>query len=239
MVPVSESHRYISYSRRYFGTQDWADDGDHFWVEYFADDLIGLIEALGLQSAHVVSWSSSMSTVNEAAVRRPDLIKSIVHFEPISARMFSDMEMSENLKSLEKDWFGRWESYSENLAAGDEEKALADIFEVVFEMEPGGYDNEREIIRELTRQNARTLAVSNFGTDPIVINCEYLSKVTTPTLVLYGETTHGYWQQMAMRVAECQQDARLAMIVGANHYAPLQEIDQITEAVLSFVGLHR
>ncbi len=240
LVPVSENHRYISYSRRYFGTQEWTDGGENYSVKNFAYDLIGLIEKLDLTGAHLVSWSSGVRTANAAATFRPDLIKSIVHFEPVEGNFFGGMDMPADLKSLEDDWFGRWVPVEENMSIGDEETALEKMFEIVFEMDPGGYANEREPIRLLTRQNARTLAAnfSNFDSDEIKMDCNYLSKIKTPTLVLHGELTHGYWQQMAKRVSECQPNTQLAMIKGANHYAPLQEIEQMTAAVLSFVDAH-
>ena len=238
MVPISENHRYISYSRRYFGTQEWTDTGENYSITNFANDLIGLIEKLHLTGVHLVSWSSGFRTANTVATFRPDLIKSIVHFEPVEGNLFRGIEMPVHLKNLEDDWFNRWSPVNENMSIGDEETALEKMFEVVFEMNPGSYDNEREPIRQLTRQNARTLAVnfSNFDNDEIKMDCDFLSKIKTPTLVLHGELTHGYWQQMAKRVSACQANAKLAMIKGANHYAPLQEIEQITDAVLSFVN---
>ena len=241
MVPVSENHRYISYSRRYFGTQEWPDSGATYSVENFAKDLIALIENLEIDGAHLVSWSSGVRTANAVASLRPDLIKSVVHFEPVEGNIFNGMEMPERLKNLEADWNNRWGPVEENISLGYDDLALEYMFEVVFEMEPGSYSSERGPIKELTRQNARTLeaTMQNFYNDPIKMDCNYLSRIKVPTLVLYGELTHGYWQAMAERFAECVPDAELAMISGANHYAPVQEIAQISDAVLKFVDAHR
>jgi len=48
LAPISERFRYISFSRRYYGTQPWLDYGEKWSMDVFAEDLVGFIEALGL-----------------------------------------------------------------------------------------------------------------------------------------------------------------------------------------------
>jgi DNA-binding winged helix-turn-helix (wHTH) protein/pimeloyl-ACP methyl ester carboxylesterase/Tfp pilus assembly protein PilF len=238
MVPVSESHRYISYSRRYFGTQHWQDNGEQFSVDNFASDLIGLLETLQIEGAHVVTWSSGVRTAIAAAVKRPDLFKSLIHFEPVEDNVFEGFDFTEQQQSLQNDWYKRWGPVDQFLTEGDEESALQSMFELVFEMDDGGYLQEREPIRELTRQNARSLPVNltRFGTDDTKLTCDYVSQVSVPTLVLFGELTHGYWKMMAQRFADCTPGSVIAGISGSNHYAPIEEIQQVTNAVLDFVN---
>ncbi len=241
MVPVSENHRYISYSRRYFGTQNWQDSGEQYSVENFAHDLIGLIEHLNIDAAHVVTWSSGVRTAIAAAVARPDLFKSLIHFEPVEDNVFQGMELTDDQQALQQNWFRKWAPVDEHLQRGDDEGALREMFELVFEMEEGGYEQEREPIRELTRQNARSLPVnlSRFGNDKTQLTCDFVSKVVAPTLVLFGEETHDYWKLMSNRFSECTPNSSIMSIRGSNHYAPIEEIDQVAEVILGYVNTVR
>ena len=107
-IPVSVDHHYVSYSRRYFGTQDWIDDGTNFSVQQFADDLVGLIEALNLTDVHLVAWSSGIRTAITAAIDRPDLIRSAFLFEPVEANVFNDAPNPEEIQLLTDEWNSRW-----------------------------------------------------------------------------------------------------------------------------------
>ena len=237
MIPVSKNHRYISYSRRYFGTQKWVDNGESFSVDTFAKDLVGLIEALDIGPVHLVTWSSGVRTGIATAVKRPDLIKSLIHFEPVEDNIMTGAPNQKQIAALQAAWGERWGPVGDSLTAGDEEVALQKMFELVFEMESGGYVREREILREVTRQNARSLPVNltKYDQDSIKLTCEYVSQVQSPTLVVHGETTHEYWRLMSERFAECTPAASLAMIKGSNHYAPIEQIDAFGQMVLSFV----
>ncbi|MEZ5449351.1 MAG: hypothetical protein R3E89_10305 [Thiolinea sp.] len=74
----------------------------------------------------------------------------------------------------------------------------------MFEFKRGHYQQEREIIKELFRQNARTLPVQ-FSSSPVPdqtqITCDYLQGVKVPTLYIVGENTHDYWQLMTRKFA--------------------------------------
>jgi len=210
MVPVSEQHRFLSYSRRYFGTQHWLDDGENFSVEVFAKDLINLIEALGLNGVHVVTWSSGVRTAIAASVLRPDLFKSMVHYEPVEGHVMLGMKDEEYINKLG-------------------------------EAPPGSYDLEREPLREVTRQNARTIGVNltRYTQDKIKLTCDYVSQVSVPTLIVYGEETNKYWQLMSQRFAECMPNAQVESIKDSNHYAPIEKIDDFSKLILQFADSHR
>ncbi len=240
LVPVSENHRYISYSRRYFGTQEWKDNGKNFSVDTFSNDLIALIEALDLKDVHLVSWSSGVRTAVAAGVKRPDLFKSMIHFEPVESNILNGVPHEELVNSLADEWESRWDPVWQGVSENDNEAAARAMYEVVFEKQHGDYQNERETIKEIVRQNARTLPI-NFSRwdDEIKMTCEYASQLRVPTLIAVGEKTHQYWQQMSQRWADCLPVSLHAEIKGANHYAPLDKVDAFTKAVLSFVDQHR
>ena len=241
MVPVSESHRYLSYSRRYFGTQQWHDEGENFSVEVFAQDLINLIEKLGLNSVHVVSWSSGVRTAVAAGKMRPDLFKSMIHFEPVEGSVMQGIENEKRVQELGDAWGVNFGPILQSALGGNNEDAVAKFYELVFEVPPGGYEQEREMLREVTRQNARTIAINltRYGQDKIKLTCDYVSQVKVPTLIVVGEKTHEFWQLMSRRFADCLPNAAIEVVNDSNHYAPIDKIDAFTKLVLQFVDSHR
>ena len=237
MVPVSAGHRYLSYSRRYFGTQPWQDSGELFSVEVFANDLIALIEALDTGPVHLVSWSSGVRTALTVSILRPDLVKSAIHFEPVEDNIFGD---DASIKQLQSEFYDKWAVVDERLNADDNEGAGQRMLELVFELEPGEFDQEKEMQKEVVRQNTRTLPVqfTMYAQDKIQLTCEFVSQVKVPTLIVKGGTTNSYWQRMAERFTACIPSASLSTIEGVNHRAPIEAIDQLSTLILDFVGLN-
>ena len=237
MVPVSESHRYISYSRRYYGTQYWKDEGEYFSIEIFAKDLINFIESLELESVHLVTWSSGARAATAAAVLRPELIKSIVHFEPVDNSVMAGMSDFETIEKLKNEWFAGFKPVIDHIKNGDEEGATRLLFEHVYELNDDGYSNEREQFKEVIRQNAKTLPLLfSRKKQKIELTCDYVSRANTPTLIVHGDETHGYWKRMALRFAECSPDATLVSMEGTNHYAPIERIEDFSKLVVDFVN---
>ena len=82
---VSAQFRCIAYTQRYFGTQSWRNNGPPFGVATHADDLIALVEALGLTPVSLVGWSYTGHVALHAALQRPDLFAAFF-MSPVSAR---------------------------------------------------------------------------------------------------------------------------------------------------------
>ncbi len=238
MIPISRENNFISYSRRYFGTQDWYDDGDKFSVRQFADDLIGLIEALNLTDVNLVAWSSGTRTAITTAIERPDLLKTVFLFEPVEPNVLVEAPDSKEIENLANDWNSRWGQVFQHLSTGDNEKSAESMYEVVFEKMEGSYANERESIKEIIRQNARTLPVNltKFSTDEIQFTCDYVKQLSVPVMVAVGEKTNQYWKKLANRYRDCIKNAKLAVISDTNHYAPIGKVEEFTDTILDFVG---
>jgi len=74
--------RVIAYSRRYHWPNAAQPDGQEYTLSLHADDLIGLIEALGLERVHLVALSYGAYVALLVTLRRPDLVRSLVLAEP-------------------------------------------------------------------------------------------------------------------------------------------------------------
>jgi len=108
------------------------------------NDLINFVEALDAGPVHLVSWSSGVRTALVASLRRPDPVKSAIHFEPFDDSVFADDD-DPQLKKIQEYWFSTWGPTDERLEAGDLEGGAARLIEKVFEIEPGAFEQEREL----------------------------------------------------------------------------------------------
>ena len=79
---IGESYRAIAYSRRYARPNEDIDPGADDQMLPHVDDLVALLRALGAAPAHLVghSWGAFISLL--AAIRHPQLVRSLVLLEP-------------------------------------------------------------------------------------------------------------------------------------------------------------
>ena len=236
LLPISESHRYVSYSRKYFGTQDWPDEGENYSQPGFAHELIGLIEALELGAVHVVSWSTGVTPALIAMAERPDLFKSALLYEPVEDDIFDGVT---SISELQSDWYANWQNFGEALSADDVERAGELLIENVFELEAGGYHNERELHQEVVRQNSRTLPlhVTTAPDDPL-ISCGWLARISVPTHVVGGADTHEYWKRMSRRFSDCIPTADYEAIPDTKHDGAIDKVDELSAIIVNFADKH-
>lgn len=71
---LAERHRVIIYDSRGMGHTSSTEKA--YSIELFADDLAGLIAALGYERASVLGWSMGSCEAQELALRHPDRVES-------------------------------------------------------------------------------------------------------------------------------------------------------------------
>ncbi|MEE9321465.1 MAG: alpha/beta hydrolase [Granulosicoccus sp.] len=232
---VSDKYRYVSYSRRYFGSQRWLDKGEQFSNHVAADDLIGFIEALNLQSVFLVSWSAGARAASIAAINRPDLVQGIVHFEPVFDTL-ADLDDNETPDEARDKHYGGFSRVGEYLTTDNPDSAVKAFLETVFELRPGQFETEVMPIRMVVLDSARTLPLMFDSDSPgPPITCDYLAGLNTPTLVVHGTKTNQWWQYLSRRYAECAPNATLKTISGVNHAGPIRKPDVLFALISEFI----
>lgn len=234
LQPISESARYVSYSRRHYGTQEWPEDAPEQDDQIqHASDLATLIESLDAGPVHLVSWSNGGKTVAVLGATRPELIKSITQFEPVLSGKI--MEGIEEAVEPGESFSAGWVPVGASLESNDQHEAARRMFEHVFEMQPGGFASIPAENQQIVLDNARTIPlIFNDVTDDLY-TCDYVGKTTAPTTVVVGEQTNKWWQLMSKEVAECHENGQLITMAGVNHIGPVADVEAFTEIVLSTV----
>ncbi|TMI98620.1 MAG: alpha/beta fold hydrolase, partial [Bacillati bacterium ANGP1] len=78
LAAFASGYRVIAYSRRFHPPNAARRDGQTYSLSLHADDLIGLIETLGLERVHLVGSSYGAYVALLVTLRRPELVRSLV-----------------------------------------------------------------------------------------------------------------------------------------------------------------
>lgn len=234
LQPISESARYVSYTRRYYGTQDWPENAPtQDDQEQHASDLAMLIESLDAGPVHLVSWSNSGKTVAILGATRPELIKSITQFEPVVSNKI--MEGVDEAVEPGKSFAAGWAPVGEALKNNDQHEAARKMIEHVFEMQSGEFTSIPTENQQIALDNARTIPLIFNDITNDLYTCDYIGRVKAPTIIVAGEKTNKWWQLMAKRVAECHDNGQLVSMAGVNHSGPVADVEAFTEIVMNNV----
>lgn len=232
---IAREHRFISYTKRYFGTEPWPDDGERFSSETHAADLAAFIEALEVGPVYLVTWSYSGQIVPLMALEHPELVRGMVHYEPHVPSLVA--ELPEARQAAIEEEGKKYGPAMEALEADDDVEATKLFIEAVFQRPSGGFEQEPEYMRTIWLDNARTVPLWVAMTPP-AISCEDLATIEQPTLILKGEHADIFFESVADTMAECQPQAEVQVIPGVNHDGTFNAVEEVTAVLLDFLAEH-
>ena len=182
-------------------------DAGEMSYEAMAQDTVGFMEGLGIESAHLAGYSDGGNTALLMALRRPELIRKLV---VIGANFHYDGMAPVALQSMAKatpDNFYPWlvNAYKEHSPDGPEH------FPVVF----------AKLMRMWREDPALTV--------------EDLARIQAPTLVLVGDRDWVAMDH-TVQLYESIPNAQLCVIPGATHGAPFEKAALVNQIVLEFLA---
>jgi pimeloyl-ACP methyl ester carboxylesterase len=230
---VARDHRVLAYTQRWHGPGDWPEDKPYSRDVHTAD-LVALLKAWG-EPMHVVGWSYSGPIALRAAAQEPDLVKSLVLFEPTAPEM---VEGDAEGEAAREEWFGLWGDVDAAVKANDNEEAIREGIEAAFGLPEGGFETLEPDAQAMLLDNAPTVPLDWNAPMPTPITCDELKTVSAPTLIVVGSETPAFWDLDARAMADCVPDAEVAVIEGVGHGGPMQAKDQFVKLTLDFIGAH-
>ena len=205
LVPLSRTHRVIALNRRGFpgsGTaiRDWRVHGD---------DTAGLVEELDVAPVAVVAHSAGSIVALDLAVRRPELVGSLVLLDPA---------------------FGTRRSITPKLAAifvkvqllrrlGRERHAIDTWLRFATSYRTGGSAFERmpEERRELLRSNASGVFADMASGDGSHIREEDLASIRAPVTIITADLSPSFLQKTSASLAKRLPAVTARTLEGAGH----------------------
>ena len=233
-VSVATQHRFVAPTLRYFGTGEWPDKGGRFSVATHADDIVAFIETMDLGPVHLVGWSYGANVVTAVALKHPDVVRSLILFEPAISSMVKDGEAGDAAREAQGKMFGPVTAAVEE---GDAEKATLLLIEGVFQLPPGGFSGQPPEIQAIQLDNARTMPLL-WSTDLGGVTCDMLGALDRPTLIICGAESNAYWPHIAETMEECLPEAEVTAQPGVNHDGPVRDPAGLAAIIEDFVAKH-
>lgn len=225
---LATSRRVISFDNRGLGGSTGGDG--QLSTPDMADDAAALLDALGIERAHVVGWSMGSAIAQELALRHPERIGCLVLYGTW-ARLDGYQQVL--LRAMRYPW-----------AQGDLESALSAMglcFSPTLLNSPD-FPHLLEQFLPLFPQNAAQARVVARQWDAVFEHDTVgrLGAITTPTLVLSGAEDLIAPRRAAEQVTEAIPNAALARVdgPGSSHALHLERSDEFTRAITGFLDRH-
>lgn len=193
-----------------------------FTLAELADDAAGLLDALGIESAHVVGVSMGGMVAQQLALRHPDRVRTLVIGCSYAGGEGSALTPPENGQRLAEAWL-----------SGDRERALRVGWDInvsgPFAERPGEYERWREMALALRVPLAIImLQIQAIGGHDV---SERLGEVSVPTLVVHGTEDRMLPPANSRVIAERIPGARLVELEGVGHLFWWEQPERSAELV--------
>jgi pimeloyl-ACP methyl ester carboxylesterase len=175
-------------------------------------DAAALLEALEARPAVAVGTSAGATIALELAIRRPDLVRTVViHEAAWRAMRHSSASALGTLARMQwLAWRGRYPEAAETL------------LRFVYAYRDGGsaWDAFPEQWRRIARENGRSVVADLWATMGGHPRPRDLAKITAPVVCTYGSRSYGYMRSITHSLAQAIPTASVREIDGAAHAVP-------------------
>lgn len=233
---LAPRYRVITYSRRYHWPNDNPVTGANHSALVDADDLAGLMRALGLGSAHLVGTSYGAFTALALAVQRPELVRSLVVAEPPVHQWITDTERGaaiyrERVTAVH-------EPAGRAFAAGHDEAAMR-LFIDAFDGR-GTFDRHDADRRAAIMANARFFKALTSSSDPFPnLSKDAVRRLPMPMLIVRGADTDELHRRVTQELERLVPAADRLIVPNAGHGSPRQNPRVFNAAVVEFLERQR
>ncbi len=215
----AEHHRVIAVDLRGFGQSSKPTAPGSYALDRFADDLIAMVEKLGIAPIHYVGTSLGGYIGQVFALRRPDLLRSLVLCHTASVSSIPARVRESRLRTLKTKSMVQYA----HLVAG---QALA------AHVRPAVHEWFCEMLAANDR-DAYTQAF-NEGLGAFDVRKE-VGAIRVPTMVLVGELDRVIPPAAGRKTARLIKGARLVEIAGVGHASYVEQPQEFNRAVLGFI----
>ena len=196
-----------------------------FTIEQFADDTVGLMDALGIRQAHVLGWSMGALIAEEVALRHPGKMNKLVLYAAhCSASLFPPApEVVQKLTDT---------------SGAPEERGMRFI-SVVFPLD--WLQSHGERIKEVFYRPMGNIPPESVVKQSMAIGawkgcCDRLGEINSPTLVIAGADDVLVPPQNARYLAGKVPNAQLVLSENGGHGLMFQYPEKFSEKVIGFLG---
>lgn len=243
---VGADYRAISYSQRYCRPNDPIEPEAANPFGPHVDDLAALIREIGAEPAHLVGSSSGAFISLLAAIRYPELVRSLVLCEPPSLPLFVSVppRASELLRlfvtrprtaiAIMRFALGTMLPTTRAFERGNDEKALIIFLRGVLGEQTLSQLSDETL--QVLRENIRTLrgALLHEGAFPALADAD-VRGVNVRVLLITGQRSPAFLLRLTDRLEELLPSAERIEIPGASHIMFEENPPAFNEAIGAFL----
>lgn len=228
----ASTHRAIAYSRRFHHPQSAAEAAGTYTPQNQLRDLEQLILSLDLGSAHLVGHSYGGLLAVLLAVRRPELVRSLVLAEPaVFSRLLARPELLQYANEL-----GRLTQALLQLARINNAAAAVRFF-IAAVRGVGGMDDLTARTQAILMDNAGTLVPMLTGfNQPPALTREEINGIRVPALLIQGERSPAVFRVVVRELAGILPNSRIAVLPGLSHGLHLENGSLFERSVAEFLS---
>lgn len=228
---VAAGFRAIAPDMRGRGRSSRPDAVSDYALPMIVKDVTAMLDALGVESAHVVGhdWGAAVAWL--VASLAPERVHRLV----VISVGFPGAAGKPSLEALQKSWYRilfQFEGLAEELFQRDDWYLLRELLH-------GAPDTEA-YIRTLSEPGALTAGLNWYRANLPVANllgpAPQLPSVLAPTLGIFGAGDLYLTEQAMVRSAEKVQGSwRYERLEGVGHWVPLEAADRLNELLVEFL----
>lgn len=196
------------------------------WTLYdYVDDNIALAEHLGIKQAHWVGLSQGGMMNMRLALKRPDLVKSLVILDSSA-----DPEEADNKPQYEM---------MANMAAEQGPESIIEGILPIFFAEDFGkdYPDVLAAYREkFLKSNGEALKWATFAVTRRDDIAGKISQIKAPTLVIIGEMDAATVPAHSETIHKAIANSQLVPIPRSGHMSPIEKPELVTKAISTFLA---
>jgi pimeloyl-ACP methyl ester carboxylesterase len=223
-------YRVTSYDLRGHGYSDVPPSG--YTAGDMAADLLGLLDALGIQKPTLIGHSFGADVCMYFAHEYPDRVERLVALEPGLAALVNQRK--------DETWEG-WAYWVRKLeevgiqVPEDRRTDLNYLLEVSlntpkFYGPARGLPRNRDPLINLIRNTSLISDYEHVGE----LTLEAVSRITVPTLLVYGEKSHFIGAYRTLK--DVLPNVIPVLLPGGEHFGPLEQPELLTRHILDFAG---
>ncbi|HYT03912.1 MAG TPA: alpha/beta hydrolase [Gemmatimonadales bacterium] len=227
--------RVIAYSRRYHWPNAAQLDGQEYSLSVHADDLIALIESLGLERVHLVGSSYGAYVALRVTLQRPDLVRSLVLAEPPILPWLSRTPGGDSLlRGFDATVL---QPARRAFARRDSVEGLRRFWDGMTGR-PGAFDALPEAARARLLRLAFELRLETLA-DPSdylpALACKAVGGIRSPVLLVTGERSPRMFHIITDELTRCLPAEEIVTVPGAGHASHADNPAFYNAAVLRFL----
>ena len=227
--PFKKHFRTITFDNRGMGKS--GKPPGPYTTRMMADDTVGLMDFLGIQTAHVLGVSMGGMIAQEVAINHPDSVNKLVLGSTFARRD----EMSGFSPAINE----AWEAYEKSPR---DEASLRRFGSAVMSPAINNWSN-RVFLIPLMKIAIRFASVRSFGRaleqwDAILTHdaADRLGMIKAPTLVICGTEDRSIRPTSSDAIARLVPKAKLVKIAGGSHSLYMEKSGEFNRQVLDFLG---